>query len=176
VYQFTNPDRTLGGHGEPAGHAGPMWSGRTAVVVLLIAAGFLALLSEILVGSIQGFIDSFGLTPYFVGVILIPTIGNLAEHLVAVQLAAKDKMEFAMAVSFGSSLQVALFVAPVLVLLGLVIGQPMDLVFQPLEVAAVAAAVGISALIALDGESNWLEGALLVIVYVILAISFFEFV
>ncbi len=176
VYQFTNPDRTLGGHGEPAGHAGPMWSGRTAVVVLLIAAGFLALLSEILVGSIQGFIDSFGLTPFFVGVILIPTIGNLAEHLVAVQLAAKDKMEFAMAVSFGSSLQVALFVAPVLVLLGLVIGQPMDLVFQPLEVAAVAAAVGISALIALDGESNWLEGALLVIVYVILAISFFEFV
>src|SRR6476646_2568056 len=176
VYQFTNPDRTLGGHGEPAGHAGPMWSGRTAVVVLLVAAGFLALLSEILVGSIQGFIDSFGLTPFFVGVVLIPTIGNLAEHLVAVQLAAKDKMEFAMAVAYGSSLQVALFVAPVLVLLGLVVGQPMDLVFQPLEVAAVAAAVGISALIALDGESNWLEGALLVIVYVILAISFFEFV
>jgi Ca2+:H+ antiporter len=109
-------------------------------------------------------------------VILIPTIGNLAEHLVAVQLAAKDKMEFAMAVSIGSSLQVALFVAPVLVLIGALLGQPMDLVFTPLEVASVAAAVGISALIALDGESNWLEGALLVIVYVILAISFFEFV
>ena len=107
---------------------------------------------------------------------LIPTIGNLAEHLVAVQLAYKDKMEFAMAVSYGSSLQVALFVAPVLVLLGVVVGQPMDLVFQPLEVAAVAAAVGISALIALDGESNWLEGALLMIVYAILAFSFFEFV
>ena len=176
VYQFTNPDRTLGGHGEPAGHAGPMWSPRTAILVLLIAAGLLALLSEVLVGSIEGFIESFGLTPFFVGVILIPTIGNLAEHLVAVQLAAKDKMEFAMAVSFGSSLQVALFVAPILVLLGVLVGQPMDLVFQPLEVAAVAAAVGISALIALDGESNWLEGALLVIVYVILAISFFEFV
>jgi Ca2+:H+ antiporter len=176
VYQFTNPERTLGGHGEPAGHAGPPWTARTAIVVLLIAAALLALLSEILVGSIEGFIESFGLTPFFVGVILIPTIGNLAEHLVAVQLAAKDKMEFAMAVSFGSSLQVALFVAPVLVLLGVLVGQPMDLVFQPLEVAAVAAAVGISALIALDGESNWLEGALLVIVYVILAISFFEFV
>jgi Ca2+:H+ antiporter len=176
VYQFTNPERTLGGHGEPAGHAGPPWTARTAIVVLLIAAALLALLSEILVGSIEGFIESFGLTPFFVGVILIPTIGNLAEHLVAVQLAAKDKMEFAMAVSFGSSLQVALFVAPVLVLLGVLVGQPMDLVFQPLEVAAVAAAVGISALIALDGESNWLEGALLVIVYVILVISFFEFV
>jgi Ca2+:H+ antiporter len=176
IYQFTNPARTLGGHGEPEGHAGPAWTGRIAVLVLLIAAGLLAVLSEILVGSIQGFIDSFGLTPFFVGVVLIPTIGNLAEHLVAVQLAAKDKMEFAMAVSFGSSLQVALFVAPALVLIGVLIGRPMDLVFTPLEVAAVGAAVGISALVALDGESNWLEGALLVIVYLILAVSFFEFV
>ena len=81
-----------------------------------------------------------------------------------------------MAVTFGSSLQVALFVAPVLVLLGVVIGQPMDLVFTPLEIAAVAAAVGISALIAIDGETNWLEGALLMLVYAILAVSFFEFV
>jgi len=176
IYQFTNPAQTLGGHGEPEGHAGPAWSGRMAIAVLLVAAALLALLSEILVSSIEGFIDSFGLTPFFVGVVLIPTIGNLAEHLVAVQLAAKDKMEFAMAVAYGSSLQVALFVAPALVLIGVVIGQPMDLVFTPLEVAAVAAAVGISALIALDGESNWLEGALLVIVYLILAVSFFEFV
>lgn len=176
IYGFRNPAETLGGQGEPEGHAGPAWSGRTAVVVLLLAAGLLALLSEILVGSIEGFIEQFDLTPFFVGVVLIPTIGNLAEHLVAVQLAAKDKMEFAMAVSYGSSLQVALFVAPVLVLLGVLIGQPMDLVFTPLEVAAVAAAVGISALIALDGESNWLEGALLMLVYAILAVSFFEFV
>jgi Ca2+:H+ antiporter len=141
-----------------------------------MAAVLLAVLSEILVSSIDTFIEAFGLTPFFVGVVLIPTIGNLAEHLVAVQLAYKNKMEFAMAVSYGSSLQVALFVAPVLVLLGAVMGQPMDLVFQPLEVAAVAAAVGISALIALDGESNWLEGALLMIVYAILAFSFYEFV
>jgi Ca2+:H+ antiporter len=176
VFQFTNPDRTLGGHGPSAGHGGPAWSRGTAIAVLLIAAVLLAVLSEVLVSSIDSFIESFGLTPFFVGVVLIPTIGNLAEHLVAVQLAYKDKMEFAMAVSYGSSLQVALFVAPVLVLLGAVMGQPMDLVFQPLEVAAVAAAVGISALIALDGESNWLEGALLMIVYAILAFSFYEFV
>ena len=176
VYAFTNPDRTLGGHGAPADHGGPLWSRGTAVGVLLLAAVLLAVLSEILVSSIDSFIEAFGLTPFFVGVVLIPTIGNLAEHLVAVQLAAKNKMEFAMAVSYGSSLQVALFVAPILVLLGAVMGQPMDLVFQPLEVAAVGAAVGISALIALDGESNWLEGALLVIVYAILAFSFFEFV
>ena len=175
IYQFTNPAQTLGGHGEPEGHAGPAWSMRTAIVVLLVAAALLALLSEILVGAIDGFVETLGLSVFFVGVVLVPTIGNLAEHLVAVQLAAKNKMEFAMAVSYGSSLQVALFVAPVLVILGALMGQPMDLVFTPLEVAAVAAAVGISALIALDGESNWLEGALLVIVYAILAVSFFEF-
>jgi Ca2+:H+ antiporter len=174
VWQFTNPERTLGGHDDPAGHAGPAWSGRTAVVVLLVTAALLAVLSEILVGSIEPFIAQFGLSELFVGVILIPTIGNLAEHLVAVQLAYKNKIEFSLAVAFGSSLQVALFVAPVLVLLGLVVGQPMDLVFHPLEVAAVGAAIGISALVALDGESNWLEGALLTLVYLILAISFFE--
>ena len=125
-------------------------------------------------GAIEPFVERFGLSQFFVGVILIPTIGNLAEHLVAVQLAYKNKMEFAMAVAYGSSLQVALFVAPVLVLIGVLIGQDMTLVFSPLEVAAVAAAVGISALIALDGESNWLEGALLMLIYLIIAISFFE--
>ena len=175
VYQFTNPQETLGGHGEPEGHAGPSWSGRVAVAVLLGAALLLAVLSEILVSAIEPFVDTFGLSAFFVGVVLIPTIGNLAEHLVAVQLAWKNKMEFAMAVTFGSSLQVALFVAPVLVLLGVLTGQPMDLVFTPLEIAAVAAAVGISALIAIDGESNWLEGALLILVYAILGVSFFEF-
>jgi Ca2+:H+ antiporter len=174
IYQFTHPADTLGGHGSPEGHGGPAWTSRVAIIVLVVAAGLLAVLSEILVGSIQSFIDSFGLSAFFVGVVLVPTIGNLAEHLVAVQLAAKNKMEFAMAVSYGSSLQVALFVAPVLVLIGALLGQPMDLVFTPLEVAAVAAAVGISALIALDGESNWLEGALLVLVYLILGVSFFE--
>ena len=176
IFQFTHPDATLGGHGLPSGHAGPAWSGRVAIVVLIGAAALLAVLSEILVSAIAPFIDTFGLSAFFVGVVIIPTIGNLAEHLVAVQLAAKNQMEFAMAVTFGSSLQVALFVAPLLVLIGVLIGQPMNLVFTPLEVAAVAAAVGISSLIAIDGETNWLEGALLVLVYAILGISFFEFV
>jgi Ca2+:H+ antiporter len=176
LFQFTNPSETLGGHEAPEGHGGPAWSGRTAVVVLVVAAGFLAFLSEILVGAIEPFIETFGLSEFFVGVVLIPTVGNLAEHLVAVQLAYKNKMEFAMAVCYGSSLQVALFVAPVLVIIGALTGQQLTLVFTPLEVAAVGAAVGISALIALDGESNWLEGALLTIVYTVLAVSFFEIV
>ena len=174
VFQFTNPTLTLGAHEPTEQHVGPSWSGRTSIFILLGAAALLAVLSEILVGAIEPFIETFGLSAFFVGVVIIPTIGNLAEHFVAVQLAWRNKMEFAMAVCFGSSLQVALFLVPVLVILGAIMGQPMDLAFTPLEVAAVAAAVGISALIALDGESNWLEGALLTIVYLILAVSFFE--
>jgi Ca2+:H+ antiporter len=176
IYQFSHPDVMLGASGEPEEHGGPAWSGRTAIVVLLGAAALLAVLSEILVASITPFIESFNLSFFFVGVVIIPTIGNLAEHLVSVQLAAKNRMEFALAVTFGSSLQIALFVAPVLVLLGAFMGQDMNLVFTPLEIVAVAAAVGISSLIAIDGETNWLEGALLTLVYAILAISFFEFV
>src|SRR4029453_16524617 len=91
AYSFTNPSATLGGHGEPAGHAGPAWTARVAIVVLVGSAALLALLSEILVGSIEGFIEQFGLSQFFVGVVLIPTIGNLAEHLVAGQLAYKNK-------------------------------------------------------------------------------------
>ena len=174
IYQFTNPSGTLGGHEPHDAHEGPAWTGTTAAVVLVGAAILLAILSEILVGAIEPVVDTLGLTAFFVGVIILPVIGNLAEQLVAVQLALKNRMEFSMAVSYGASLQVALFVAPVLVLLGVLTGHPMDRVFAPREVAAVVAAVGISALIALDGESNWLEGALLVIVYLILAASFFE--
>jgi Ca2+:H+ antiporter len=171
-YRFRHPDQFLG-TAEPEDHAGPPWRPMVAIGMLAGAAALLALLSEILVGSIEPFVADFGLTPFFVGVILIPTIGNLAEHLVAVQLALRDRMDFAMAVAIGSSLQVALFVAPVLVFAGVLIGQPMDLVFVPLEVAAVGVAAFITAYIALDGESNWLEGALLLGVYAILAVSFF---
>lgn len=171
-YRFRHPHEVLGGE-HPEGHAGPAWPAPVAMGVLGGAAVLLAVLSEILVGAIDPFIAQFGLTPFFVGVILIPTIGNLAEHLVAVQLAVKDRMDFAMSVAIGSSLQVALFVAPVLVFLGVVVGRPMDLVFAPLEVAAVAVAAAITVLISLDGESNWLEGALLTGVYVILGVSFF---
>ena len=172
VYQFSNPASTLTGtsHRDAAGG----WTGREAAVVLVGAAIVLAVLSEILVGAIEPVVETIGLTTFFVGVVVLPVIGNLAEQLVAVQLAWKNKMQFSMAVSYGASLQVALFVAPILVLLGVLTGHEMNLVFAPLEVAAVAAAVGISALIALDGESNWLEGALLTIVYLILAVSFFE--
>jgi Ca2+:H+ antiporter len=174
VYQFTNPDSTFRG-GPDAGQSGAAgWSGATAAAVLVGAAALLAILSEILVGVIEPVVQTIGLTTFFVGVIVLPVIGNLAEQLVALQLAWKNKMQFSLAVAHGASLQVALFVAPVLVLLGVLTGHEMNLVFAPLEVGAVVAAVGISALIALDGESNWLEGALLTLVYLILAAAFFE--
>ena len=175
IYRLRHPKEFLGSEGDPGGHAGPAWSMPVALGVLGVSAVFLAVISEALVGSIEPFIEAFGLTEAFVGIILIPVIGNLSEHLVAVQLAVKNRMDFAMSVAIGSSLQVALFVAPVLVFLGLVVGQPMDLVFTPLEVAAVAVSAGIAALIALDGESNHLEGMTLLGVYVILGVSFFYF-
>jgi len=171
VYQFRNPPPGSEADRETSSDG---WTGREAGIVLVGAAVLLAILSEILVGAIEPVVETIGLTTFFVGVVVLPVIGNLAEQLVAVQLAFKNKMQFSMAVSYGASLQVALFVAPALVLLGVLTGHEMNLVFAPLEVAAVVAAVGISALIALDGESNWLEGALLTIVYLILAAAFFE--
>ncbi|MEO7119177.1 MAG: calcium/proton exchanger [Candidatus Limnocylindrales bacterium] len=175
VYRFRHPpEMPAAGHEAERGE--PTWSARTAIVVLAASATLLAILSEQLVGAIDPFVESFGLTTFFVGVIIIPTIGNLAEQLVAVRLAYADRIEFSIAVAIGATLQIALFVAPILVLMGLFVGQPMDLVFEPLEVAAVAVAAGIAALVSLDGESNWLEGALLLGVYVILAVSFYFFV
>ncbi len=174
-YRFRHPRELLDAEAAEA-EGGPHWNARTAVVVLAVSAVLLAVLSEELVGAIDPFIATFALTPFFVGVIVIPTIGNLAEQLVAVRLAYGNRIEFSIAVAVGASLQIALFVAPVLVFLGLIVHQPMDLVFAPLEVAAVAVAVGIAALVSLDGESNWLEGSLLLGVYVILAVSFFFFV
>jgi Ca2+:H+ antiporter len=172
LYRFRHPSEFLGSE-DPEGHGGPPWTARTALAVLGVTAALLAVLSESLVHSIEPFIEAFGLTPFFVGVVLVPIIGNLAEHLVALQLAVRNRVDFAMAVSIGSSLQVALFVAPVLVFAGVLVGQPMDLVFAPLEVAAVGVAAVITAFMAFDGESNWLEGSLLLGVYAILAVSFF---
>ncbi len=149
------------------------WSRSRALVVLVGSVAFIAVLSELLVSTIEPVIRTYGLTELFVGVIIVPIIGNAAEHFVAVEMALKNKMDLALGIALGSSMQIALFVAPLLVFLSLAAGQPMSLVFNPFEVAALAASVIIAAAIALDGESNWLEGAQLIIVYVILALAFF---
>lgn len=150
-----------------------VWSPPTAIGVLIVAVIFVALLSEILVSAVEPLIQAQGLTELFVGVIIVPIIGNAAEHLVAVEMAWRNKMELALGIALGSSLQIALFVAPLLVFISLAFGTPMTLIFNPFELVALGAAVVIAALIAIDGESNWLEGAQLTLVYVILALAFF---
>jgi Ca2+:H+ antiporter len=146
---------------------------RGPLLRLLVAAGFLGWVSEILVGAVEPVIHQLGVTEFFLGIVVIPIIGNLAEHLVALQLARKNQMDFAIAVSLGSATQVALFAAPVLVFLSIPLGHPLTLVFTPFEVVAVGVGALITALIAIDGESNWLEGAQLVATYLILAVAFF---
>lgn len=151
----------------------PAWSRQKAVVVLLVTTAFVALMSEFLVSSLEPALKSLGLSELFVGLILIPVIGNAAEHSSAVMFALRNKVDVTLEIAIGSSTQIALFVAPVLVFISLAVGHPMDFVFSTFEVAAVGLSALLMTLISLDGESNWLEGAQLVGAYVIMAISFF---
>lgn len=156
-----------------AEHHQPEWRVRTSVGVLVAATVAIAFLSEILVGAVEPVVAQLGVSEFFLGIILIPLVGNIAEHVVAVQMALKNKMELSLAISLGSSLQIALFVAPLLVFISLLLGNPLTLTFNAFEIAALIGAVLISALISLDGESNWLEGVQLLGVYVIIGIAFF---
>ncbi len=142
-------------------------------VVLVGSTAAVAFVSEIFVGGIEPLIEEVGISSLFVGVILVPIVGNIAEHVVGVQIAYKNDMDFSMAISLGSSIQVALLVTPILVFLGPFLGHPLELVFTPLELISLGAAVVVTAFIALDGESNWLEGAMLIGVYIIAALAFF---
>jgi Ca2+:H+ antiporter len=141
--------------------------------VLLAATVLVAIESELLVGSLEEATGQLGLTALFTGVILLPIVGNAAEHATAVTVAMKDKMDLSVSVALGSSLQIALFVAPVLVLVGWIVGQPMDLNFNPFELVAVMVAVLIANSISSDGRSNWLEGTLLLAAYVVLGLAFY---
>jgi Ca2+:H+ antiporter len=152
---------------------GSHWTLRRAVVVLTCATVAVAVVSEVLVASLDGAARSLGLSRLFVGVILVAVVGNAAEHSTAVLMALRDKMDLALQIAVESSKQMALFVAPVLVFAGLLLGQPMDLVFTPLEVVAVGVSTGAITLVALDGESNWLEGAMLLAVYAVLGVAFY---
>ncbi|MER3422799.1 MAG: calcium/proton exchanger [Nitrospiraceae bacterium] len=149
------------------------WSRRRATIVLLIATVATAVMSELLVGAIEPTAEHFGLTQIFVGVILVALVGNAAEHSTAVLVALKNHMDLALGIAVGSSLQIALFVAPVLVFISYLFHAPLDLIFTPFEVAAVTVSVLIVGFAAMDGESHWMEGIMLVGVYLILAIAFF---
>ncbi|MBI4748916.1 MAG: calcium/proton exchanger [Acidobacteria bacterium] len=152
------------------------WSQGKSVGVLVGATAMVALISEFLVGSVEAAAKTLGMTEVFVGVILVAIIGNAAEHSTAVLMALKNKMDLAMNIAVGSSLQIALFVAPMLVFLSYPFGGkgPMDLLFTTLEVVSIVIAVTTTSLVSQDGESNWMEGVQLLAVYLILGIAFYN--
>jgi Ca2+:H+ antiporter len=150
------------------------WSVRRSVIALAIAGVAVGVMSEILVGSIEAASHSVGLSQFFIGVIVVAIVGNAAEHWVAVLVAIKDKMDLSVNIAIGSSGQVALFVAPVLVLLSFVIGPgPMPLVFNGFEIAAIFLAVLVAYQVTNEGESTWFEGVQLLALYVILGLTFY---
>ena len=143
------------------------------IAALAAVTAVTAIVSEALVGTIEPLTHQVGLNPFFVGLIILPIVGNAAEHFTAITSATHNHMEISMAITAGSSIQIALLAAPILVLAGALIGKPLDLNFSLLEVALFALATGLYALISLDGESTWLEGLLLCAFYLILAIGTF---
>lgn len=154
-------------HGEP-------WSLGKSLTVLAVATALIAWVSEMLVATVEPAAETFGMSHVFIGVIVVAVIGNAAEHSTAILVAVKNRMDLSVSIAIGSSVQIALFAAPVLVLLSYVIGpEPMDLVFTPFEVLSVVAAVWVAAQIAGDGRSDWLEGIQLLAVYVVLGMAFY---
>ncbi len=160
--------------GEAHGGEAQPWSVGKSVAVLAGATALIAWVSEILVGSVEHAAHSFGMTSVFVGVIVVAIIGNAAEHSTAILVARKNRMDLALGIAIGSSIQIALFVAPVLVLMSYFLAPtPMNLVFTPAEVLAVTVSVLICAQTANDGECNWMEGIQLLAVYAILGVVFY---
>ncbi|KUO75398.1 MAG: cation transporter [Desulfosporosinus sp. BRH_c37] len=150
----------------------PNWSKLKALMVLIVATILVVLESEFLVEGIEPVVKTLGISELFIGVIVIPIIGNAAEHSTSVLMALRNKMEISLEIAIGSSTQIALFVAPLLVFLGYFLGQPLDLLFTSYELVVIIMATVITAMISMDGRSNWLEGAQLLSAYAIMAIAF----
>ncbi len=163
-------------HDEAVAEVGSeVWSVRKALAILGISAIIIGFLSEFLVQGVEYLTSTLGWSELFVGVILVAIVGNAAEHMSAVTVALKDRMNLSMSIALGSSTQIALFVAPALVFIGFLMGgnSQLTLLFHPVEIVAIALAVLIVDIISRDGESNWLEGVQLLAVYAILAVAFF---
>jgi Ca2+:H+ antiporter len=154
-------------------HEKPYWSKRAALGVLALTTAAVAVESELLVGSVEAVSHSLGLTELFIGVIIVPIIGNAAEHATAVVMASRNKMDIALHIAVGSSTQIALFVAPLLVFVSLLVGHPMTFIFHRFELVSIGFAVAIACFISLDGETHWLEGLQLLAAYVIIALAFY---
>jgi len=158
---------------EEAGSYEPRWSLGRAMGTLCAATLAVAWVSDILVGSINPLVSELGWTQMFIGVIFVAIIGNAAEHISALMIALKNRMDLSLQISIGSATQIGMLIAPVLVLASLFLGFPMNLVFNMFELVAMVLAVLIVNFILQDGESNWLEGAQLLAAYVIMGIAFF---
>jgi Ca2+:H+ antiporter len=168
-----NPDHSAGAAAGTNDEGGEPWTIRKSIIMLTVAGVAVGVMSEILVGSISEAAHGVGLSEFFIGVIVVAIVGNAAEHWVAVLVARKDKMDLAVNIAIGSSAQIALFAAPVLVLCSFFLGpHPMALVFNGFEVGAVILAVMIANHVTNEGESTWFEGLQLLAVYVVLGLTF----
>jgi Ca2+:H+ antiporter len=172
IYAFTS-QRDLFRPGGESDHRGPRLSLAAAVGLLAIGTVLTTVQAEILVGAMAPALERFAFTELFVGVIVVALIGNAAEHYSAVTAARRDEMTLAVEISVGSSAQIALLVAPALVLYSFAIGRPMSLLFNAFEITAIALSVLATAFVVVDGESNWVEGLQLLSVYLILALAFY---
>ncbi|GAB5591078.1 hypothetical protein Unana1_05978 [Umbelopsis nana] len=143
-----------------------------SVTLLIAIAALVSLHAEFLVGSIEGIVDQWGISETFVGIILLPIVGNAAEHVSSVTFALKDKMNLCIGIAISSSLQIGLLITPLLVIGGWIIGQPMTLFFENFETVVLFSSVLIVNYLLADGKSNWLEGAMLLVAYVIIAMAF----
>ncbi|MDO5038899.1 calcium/proton exchanger [Clostridium sp.] len=170
VFSFFTHKDLYNSEVEEGGNA--KWSMKKSILILAVSTVLIAIESELLVSGVEPITKTLGLSEFFVGIILIPIIGNAAEHSTAVVMALKNKMDVSVEIALGSSLQIILFVAPVLIFLSLIF-TPMSIVFNPFELVALIVSVLIANKVALDGESNWLEGVQLLAVYIIIAASFF---
>ncbi|MBX7164973.1 MAG: calcium/proton exchanger [Pirellulales bacterium] len=150
------------------------WPVRRAIGVLLVATALVAVLAEFMIGSVVEASHAIGLTELFVGVIVVAIVGNAAEHSTAVLMALRNRMDLSLSIAIGSSIQIALFIAPVLVLVSHGMGMPLDLVFTVPEIMAVVMAATVMHQIAGDGQSNWFEGVLLLLLYAMLGLLFFH--
>jgi Ca2+:H+ antiporter len=171
LFSLKTHRRLFGSEAHPL--EGPVWKPRKALLVLGFATVGVAIESEILVHAATEATQTLGLSQTFLGLIVIPIIGNAAEHATAVVVARKGKMDLSLQIALGSSTQVALLVAPILVFAGLILGREMNLVFSPFEVAALGMATVVTAIITLDGESHWFEGVQLLAVYGMFAVAAF---
>jgi Ca2+:H+ antiporter len=153
----------------------PKWSSKKALGILLVAAGGIGVVAEVLVSATEEAVKVLGLSEFFVGLILIPIIGNAAENSSAIIMALRNRMDLSLNIAIGSSIQVALLIAPLLVLLGMAFNQPMDLAFTTMEVASIALSVAVASSVIRDAESNWLEGVFLLLAYAVLGVAFFFF-